>query len=457
MGIKNLIYKISSLGENKYGERSSKAIQNILSSFLIKGLSILISFVLVPISINYLGKTNYGIWITLGSIINWFSYFDIGLGNGLRNKFAESKSSGNLKLAKIYVSTTYFLLGFIMVSLILIFLIVSPFLNWNNILNAGLNFDNSNELKILAISVFILFCGNFVLKLISTLLTANQQPAKASIFDLYSRIIALILIYIGSYFSSGSIIFVGLTISGAQSIVLLCANFFYFNRDFKDFKPSFKFVKFEYSKDLFSLGIKFFFIQLAAILLYQTNVIIISQQLGPDIVTKYNIGFSYYGSLSMIFSIIISPFWSAFTDAWVKKDFIWIKSIISSLIKSWIFLTILGILMVIFSKQIFLIWIGNEIEIGYNLSIIMYLYFIISAWNGVFSTLLNGIGKVKLQLWIGIVTAILNIPLSIYFGTLFGLEGILISNIIIAVPGLFLYPIQYKKIINGNENGIWSA
>lgn len=451
-----LINKISTIKGN---ERSFKAISNIINSFAIKGLSIVISFILVPLSIKYLGNTKYGIWITLGSIINWFSYFDIGLGNGLRNKFATAKSEGNNILARKYVSTTYAILSLIMICLMIIFVIINPLLDWNKLLNAGDSFHYSNELQILSYIIFILFCLNFILKLISTILTADQKPAKASIFDLYSRIIAVVAIFILTNIdiNSSSIVLIGIIITGSQTLVLLIANFKYFNKEYKEYSPSIKLVDFSYSKELFNLGLKFFIIQLASLLLYQTNIIIISQQLGPEIVTQYNIGFSYYGSLSMIFAIIISPFWSAFTEAWVKKDIVWIKNIMRNLIKSWVGLLIIGLLMVFFSKSILKLWIGNDIEINYQLSFIILTYFMISAWNGVYSTLLNGIGKVKLQLYIGVITALINIPLSISLGKQIGLEGILLANIIIAIPGLIIYPIQYKKLINGKKDGIWVA
>jgi O-antigen/teichoic acid export membrane protein len=268
---------ISRITAIKGNERTFKAINNIINSFAIKGLSVLISFILVPLSIKYLGNTKYGIWITLGSIINWFSYFDIGLGNGLRNKFATAKSEGDNILARKYVSTTYAILSLIMISLIIIFIIINPFLDWNKLLNAGDSFNKSNELQILSYFIYILFCINFILKLISTILTADQKPAKASIFDLYSRVIALITIYILTYINtnSKSIILIGLIITGSQTLVLIIANIKYFKNEYKEYSPSFKLINFSYGKELFNLGLKFFIIQIASLLLYQTNIIII--------------------------------------------------------------------------------------------------------------------------------------------------------------------------------------
>jgi len=73
----------------------------------LKGISIGISLLLVPLTLNYLDKEGYGLWLTLSSIVSWFSLFDIGLGNGFRNKFAEATAVKNDDLAKTYVSTTF--------------------------------------------------------------------------------------------------------------------------------------------------------------------------------------------------------------------------------------------------------------------------------------------------------------------------------------------------------------
>src|SRR6184192_3446730 len=137
---------------NKGHQRSVQAKKNILFSFIIKGLSICISLVLVPLLINYINASRYGIWLTLSSIVSWFSFFDIGLTQGLRNKFAESKAKNDVKGAQIYISTTYAVLGIIFGLLWIIFLIVNNFLNWSTLLK--LPQDMASEVSILAIIVF---------------------------------------------------------------------------------------------------------------------------------------------------------------------------------------------------------------------------------------------------------------------------------------------------------------
>src|SRR5512133_1004899 len=100
---------------NQGDQRSINAKKNILVLSIVKGLSIAISLFIVPITIHYVNPTRYGIWLTLSSMVGWFSFFDVGLGHGLRNKFAEAVTNGKDELARIYVSTTYAILSLIIV------------------------------------------------------------------------------------------------------------------------------------------------------------------------------------------------------------------------------------------------------------------------------------------------------------------------------------------------------
>ena len=94
--------------------RSKKVLKNIALSIISKGITIICSLLVVPLTINYVNPTRYGIWLSLSSIIGWIGYFDLGLGNGFRNKYAEAKAFGNYILAKQYISTTYLTITIIM-------------------------------------------------------------------------------------------------------------------------------------------------------------------------------------------------------------------------------------------------------------------------------------------------------------------------------------------------------
>ena len=153
-------------------ERSKRAKKSIISTFAIKLISIAISLFLVPLTIKYVNSYQYGIWLTISSLVTWLSFFDIGLANGMKNRFIESHSAGDFKLAKIYVSTTYILL-----SCLIIFIWINSFVftinaDWSKIINASEITDN--ELMCVIMIVITYFCFRFILRIVNTLLNALQ-------------------------------------------------------------------------------------------------------------------------------------------------------------------------------------------------------------------------------------------------------------------------------------------
>ena len=106
---------------NSGSARSIKAKKNVIQMFVIRGFSILIGFVLLPVTIGYVNSETYGIWLTISSMVAWISFFDIGIGNGLKNKLAEALAQDDYELGRKYVSTTYAILSLIFIPLMFIF------------------------------------------------------------------------------------------------------------------------------------------------------------------------------------------------------------------------------------------------------------------------------------------------------------------------------------------------
>lgn len=442
----NLLTKSSS-------SRTVNAKKNIIASFAIKGVSMLIGLMLVPMTIHYVSKTQYGIWITLSSIVGWIGFFDIGLGNGLRNNFAEAVAKKKYKLAKIYVSTTYAVVSIIIGVVLSVFLIINPFLKWSSILNTSMAMES--ELSVLALIVFAFFSIQFVLKLITTIVTANQQPAKASLFNLIGSVFSLLLIFILTKTTSGNLIYLGWVLGAAPVVVLIVSSLWFYNHEYKKFAPSISFVRFKFARKLMSIGVQFFIIQIAAVIIYQTTNMIITQLYGPSEVTPYNIAFRYFGVIPMIFSIVMSPFWSAFTEAWVLRDMSWIKSTVKKLRIVWIITAGICLVMLLLSNVLYKAWVGKDIIVPNSVSICVAIYVIVNAWNAIYSQFLNGIGRIRLQLYVAVIGSAINIPLALTLGKNLGVYGIVLSSIIICLMPSIYGPIQYHKIISGKARGIW--
>ena len=437
-------------------KRTVLAKKNAAISFILKSISIIIKLILVPLLLNLLKPTGYGLWITITAVISWFAFFDIGLGNGLRNKLAECLANNKSEEAKVYVSTSYFLLILIVSILLIIYFSLLPLINLQLLFNIHVN--QYSDLKIAVSSIFVFFCIRFVFNLIGIILLANQRSAQSDLLLVVNDILFLLSVLILSILGIGSISILSIIYGAISIFVYLFANIYYFQKKYKKYSPSYKYIRWSYAKDLFSLGGKFFIMGASSIIIFSTDSMIITQLFGPSEVAPYDISYKYFMIVVMFFSIITTPFWSAFTEAFTIKDYDWMKNAINKLIKIWLGIVIIVLIMVVFSNYLYRLWIGNDLVIPVMLSILMGAFAIIKTFSSIFASFLNGIGKIKLSFYTSILSGILNIPLSIFFAKTLnmGLSGVILATCICLSYGVIIKPLQTIKIIKGSASGIWN-
>ena len=431
----------------KGNERSLKAKKNIIGSLLIKGISIAIGLILVPLTIHYINPSQYGIWLTLSSMIAWISFFDIGFTHGLRNKFAEAKARGDKDAVKIYISTTYYYISLIFISLWLILLFINQFISWHILLSLPPGMEK--EVSQLAMLVVTYFCFQFVFRVINTILTADQQPAKASMVDMLGQLAALVVIFLLTKFTNGSLLYLGVAVGIAPVLILLAANVYFFKTRFRDYRPALKWVKKEYAADIMKLGLKFFVLQIAAIIQFETSLFLIAHYFGTEEVTNYNIAFKYFSVLQMGFSIILSPLWSGVTDAYNSGDHNWIKNAVKKYLLILVPVIITGLIMLLFADKVYEWWIGkNVIHVNFNISMLCLIFFSTTMFASIFVSVINGIGALRIQFFTAIAGSfcffLLSLVLIKYFHL--GVEAVLISSIATNVFGYIIAPIQFYNI-----------
>ena len=440
-----------------FGEhaRTTKANKNIIYSFLIKGLSIGCQFAMVPLTLHYLDKERYGIWLTMASIVSWFSFFDVGIGNGLRNKLSEALAKGDTRLAKIYVSTSYAFVGTIFISLMLLFWVVNPFINWTHVINTSSGL--AGELSKMMLVVFSFFCLQFILNLIGNILFAHQEPALTNLINPLGNLVSLTIIFILTLTVPSSLFWVSVVFSASPVLVLLVFNGIFLGWKYRDIAPGFRYIQFRHSKDLFGMGLQFFIIQIAFIVMYYSANIVLTKLFGPAEVTVYNIAYKYFTIALLINGIITATYWSAFTDAYVRQEWTWIRNTIRRMEKVTYLLMAMVVVSTVLANKLIGLWLHNAVQVPLSMQIIMCVFTLISLIAAPQHIFLNGTGKVRLQLYTAIYSIIVTIPLALLFcKTLhLGPEGVILAMICTSLPVTLLYRVQYNKIISGKAKGIW--
>ena len=191
-------------------------------------------------------------------------------------------------------------------------------------------------------------------------------------------------------------------------------------------------------------------------IIFTSANLIITQLFGPEQVTPYNIAFKYFSVITMLVGIIMTPMWSAITDAYTRNDLKWIRTQMSILIKIWVAVVVCVALMLIIAQPVYHFWIGNAVNIPYRLSLFMGLYVIISSWNNIYAFFINGVGKVRIQMYSSILSCIFFLPLTYWLTPYMGVDGVILAMCIVLLFSTGILPVQYHKIINRTASGIWN-
>ena len=439
---------------NKFNVKNMNSIQrtkniklNITLSLFYKISSAILSFLVVPLTIGYLNNEKYGIWMTLLSLLSWVTFFDGGLGLGLRNKLTEALAKGDNNEAKTYVSTAYFAISIIAVSGMIITFIAVPYINWLSVFNTTSMTVLYLSQLIIIVSMFVFL--NFVISLSNSIYFAYQKASLTGISSVLSQLIFFIFIMIIKQNTSENLLLISLIYGLSILFSNLVVSIIFFRKHLVVI-PSFHYIEVAKIKDIMGIGIKFFVIQLANLVILTSNNIIITQLFGPEEVTPYNIVLKLFSIITIVHgSVILTTLWSSYTEAYEKKDYLWIKNTMEKMCVFLIPVMIATIVLMYSGKSIIQVWIGNTCVITEELIVIMAVYTIIVAINGTFIAFLNGITRINLQLILCVMGAIINIPLSIYMGSIMnmGSAGILVGSILSYLPCTIILPIQSYIII----------
>lgn len=436
-------------------DRSEVVIRNISMGIGLKGVSIVTSLIMVPLTIGYISPELYGVWITLSSIMVWLSFLDVGFTQGLKNRLAEAIAADEWEKGRILVSTTYFVMIMLFLPLCVILVLLTPYIPWTALLNS----DPVYEQEIIrTMQVLVLFfCLQMVVNVLVSVAAAFQKVALSSSFNVVGNVLALFVIYVLVRTCPPSMITLSIAIGTMPLLVTLVASVLLFSGPFKQVAPSLTraYVKTEYMGNLLNLGIKFFIINIQAVVLYQSTNVLISYVSSPIQVTCYNIAYRYLNVAMMFYTIITGPLWPAYTDAYARGDFGWMRKTQHKMTKILAWSIIICLLMVAVSGPVYQLWIGGEVTVPLTMTLMVGVYVVVYCWMTLNGTFIVGIGKIHLETIVVFVGMSVHIPLALVLGKMMGAYGVIASMTVITMCYAVIFYIQVNKILTQTAKGIW--
>ena len=264
-----------------------------------------------------------------------------------------------------------------------------------------------------------------------------QLPAISNLLIAIGQTIALIGTWILFSLDNATFFNVVIVNTAAPLLTYLLAYPITFYKFFPWLRPSMKLVNLQSALELGDLSIKFFWIQIAAIVQFMTANILISIFFTPEMVTPYQIAYRYLSLVMVAFTVICMPFWNATTDAF---DIDWIQR--SDQRMNYIILIIAAtlIFMIAISPWVYEKWIGDSCDVPFMMTCMMAIYIFLLILSMRYSYFLNGIGALRLQLYMTIMTVVF-IPAS--------------WAVSYYTHDIIWFMIQFHKILKGTAKGLW--
>ena len=410
-------------------------------SFIYKGLNVLLSFLLVRYTIQFAGKEVYGVWATILAFLTWFSVIESGISNSFRNRITAYFSENNYIAIRKHISSAYQLLTivyFLLAFILVLIITTTPFYTF---------FQSNNVVNIetaLVISVVLYFIY-FVFHYLNNVLLATHKAEKTYLFLLLQNtLVFLVLFMLKQSEIKASLLIVCLVYTLSPLINWIVLNVFSYQTFLKKIQP--KVFPVQKTNRLFNqLTPSFFIIQFFTLLIYSTDNIIILNYLDGVEVAKYNVSFKFFNIISVLFNLVLVPYWAIFSEAYYKKDYYSIKYSIQRLLRNWTLVFILAIVLIIISPYAYSLWIGEEMDIPVTLSILMAISALLTAWFNIFGYYLKSANLLNMQTKLLTFAGIVNIPLSIFLISYFQSTGVILATIISILPLVIILPLQYRN------------
>lgn len=425
---------------------------NAICSYLIKGASILVGLLAVPAYMRYFRSSEaLGTWYTIQTILQWILVFDLGIGNGLRNRLAAALVSNKKDEICSYVSSAYRLLGCVCALLVLIAAFAASVVPWNLVFNISEETISADALKT---CMSIVMCGvvvQMLFQLINGILYALQQSFVVSGLALVSNTLILMFISLSSTGSDEANL-VSLAVVNVVCMVLplIITTVVVFKRRLLGCDVDFRQFNFTHAKESLSTGLVILFLQLTWVVVASTHSFLISAFRSPSEVVEFQVYYKIYYTLSSLAAIALVPIWSAVSVAKAEHRYHWI---IKNYFKCLLLAGLVALVCLVTAPFVqfgFDIWLGsNSFDVNMSYIFIMSVFATMFVLQNVNASIGNGLSFFRVQVVCMGLAAVAMVPLASVFCRLTNSWiGVVSATIVSILPFQLIEPfacIRYLK------------
>jgi O-antigen/teichoic acid export membrane protein len=401
-----------------------------------RGVVFLSSILSLPLVSHYLGKERFGLWLTLIALINWYGLADLGVSNRVVNLLSTADGQDDHHRAQSIVSNAFIIAAGMVAILLAIFALIIPFVDWANVFNVS-----STQARQEATAAFIIILLCFLLRIlgstVGSIYSAYQEGYLHQIWTALGSLSALLGLIIAVRMEAGLPALAASFCGGLMLGELLSAAYlFIIHRP--DLRPSARFFHWADAKGILSTGFEYWIAQIATVMLFQTDLLIIARISGASAVSGYGVSLRLLSLIGAVQAAFTTPLWSAYSEALARRDIAWMRqtyrrSIVWSLVWSISAATMIALA----SGWLFRMLVTADIQPDARLLLPMILTEVMNSVARASAMFLNGVGAIRSQAVFAPITGVLNLILSWRLGSAWGPPGVAWATAISL--GLYLF------------------
>lgn len=431
----------TSTAEGLDRERNRVAILSMIANAGSKGAAMTLVMAGIAWTLPYLGQERFGAWMAILSISTILSFLDFGVGNALTNHVAKSTPFGQERVKSAITGGVLIVAATSLVVFCLLNLL-HPMIPWDVLFKTESK-QLLNEIELASRWFYLFFSlllfSNAVIKAYAGL----QRAHFANTLQMAFYAVSIIALYIASNQQAGISVLLALTLLPVCITGLVLCSFLYIE-GYLNSQGMLKAVQ-DNAASVLSVGGLFFALQIAVIVGWGSDSMIISATLGLAAVAPFAIAQRIFQFVSQPFAILNAPFWPAYADARSKGNI----QYINQLFRRSFFVSLIGgaagvVFLALAGPTLIGLLSDQEISIDPAFIWLFALWVLFDITGNSLGMYLNGMGKVRIQVVIAAIFVVVVVPVKLFAAERFGINGLLFTNIagyflILMFPYLVLF------------------
>jgi O-antigen/teichoic acid export membrane protein len=408
--------------------RSKRVLQAGFSAIVSKVIVLGVSAFSIPIAVRYLGAEQFGIWVTVSASLALLVLLDLGIASSMTNLISEAYTRNDKDLASRYAVTGFWTMVLVALALGLIGAAIWPFMHWDALF--GLKGEAIERMISHAVAAaFVVFLVGLPAGLAAKFLAGYQEIKIANIFSAISAManLAAIILIVRLH---GSMVLMVAGSSGAMvGANLACLAWLWFYHK-PWLAPTLRRFHLPSVRPLLQSGADFFVLQLAALIVFNSDNLVIAHFLGPAQVTPYSVTWRLVGYAAALQTVVTPALWPAYAEAYLREDLQWIRRTLAYVMVA--SLGLAGLCCLVFTlwgRSIIRVWAGPAAVPPESLIVLMCIWIMIAIFMGNTSTVLTATGQIGLQARLSALAAAINLVASIWLVHSMGPNGVIIGTI----------------------------